>query len=1245
MGSTRLSLLFLLAGAIAAAQTTSGWQLVWSDDFNGAAGTAPSSANWNYDIGNNGGWGNGEIESYTTSTNNVFQDGNGNLVIRVTYDPQNGYLSGRLQTGAPGASTHGADGNWQYGRIEARIKLPFGKGVWPAFWMLGENFNDVGWPKCGEVDIMENFGTFNNNATLNNGTIHGYDSNSPPPHDYPPSGIGTSVQLPFGETVYDDYHLYAIEWSPNTINFFVDGNMYQSLTPSNLNATSQWEFNASFFILLNVAIGGPSTFLGTPDSSVTFPQSMLVDYVRVYQPLAITDTTPVITPGRVVSAASLMGDLAPGSIATLYGNNLADAEHIVPMAQPGQTFPTNVAGVSVTVNGVAAPLTYVSPAEIEFQIPWETPSGANGLLVPVQASRSVNGGPAQLSNVENVTIASTTAPSFFLTEYITNGVAWVTGNPADGCPTPTTECAVQAGSTYQLWGTGLGPKTSALQDGTPAPDSELQVPGGPGACQLTIDGQPATVVYCGAAPEEIIDQVNFIYPAGVSTGSPFVTAVFTYNGASIHFRVPAPSQPSPDERADALLAQMTQAQKLALVNGDGGPVTNIPALPRGAGGYIQSPGLGIPNLYFVDGSLGLADSQAPATALPSALASAATFDTRLAYQFGSVIGAEVAAYGLNVNLGGNINLIGREPRDGRTFETKGEDPILAGKITAAHVEGVQDQHVIGCVKHYALNDQETGRTLANAEIDERGMRESDLLAFEIAVKDSNVQSVMCSYNQVNGAYACENSHLLTDILKTGWGFPGFVMSDWWALPASGPSSTTVTAALAGLDQEQPDNQFFSTLGDAVSSGQVPQSRLDDMVHRILRAMYAVGLFDYPNAITPIDSAADQAIAQEVEEQGAVLLRNANNQLPLNAAALHSIAVIGWNAATGTLSGGGSAQVYPTGSWTMEGYPTVPGWAPVIWDPDPPLSAIQAMAPNATVNFADGTNASAAATLAGSSDVAIVFVEQWTSEGMDMPSLNFTDVIHSSSPMDQDALVAAVAAANPHTIVVMENASAQVMPWLANVNAVLEAWFPGQMGATAIANILFGAVNPSGKLPITFPASVNDLPRPVIPGANANSVFPVDYTIEDFDVGYKWYDAKNLTPLFPFGFGLSYTTFSFANANVVDSLAAAGVFQVNVDVTNTGNVAGAEVAQVYVGLPASTNESPKRLVGWQKTLLQPGQKQTFSIQVNENDSSHPLSYWDITSNSWQIAAGDYPVWVGSSSAPSDLVLAGTLHIGS
>jgi beta-glucosidase len=257
--------------------------------------------------------------------------------------------------------------------------------------------------------------------------------------------------------------------------------------------------------------------------------------------------------------------------------------------------------------------------------------------------------------------------------------------------------------------------------------------------------------------------------------------------------------------------------------------------------------------------------------------------------------------------------------------------------------------------------------------------------------------------------------------------------------------------------------------------------------------------------------------------------------------------------------------------------------------------------------------------------------------MDTPSLNFTDVIHAS-PINQDALVAAVAAANPHTIVVMENGGAQVMPWLSSVSAVLEAWFPGQRGAEAIANILFGAVNPSGKLPITFPASVADLPHPAIAGSvSLIAPFPVSYS-EGYLVGYKWYDANHTTPLFPFGFGLSYTTFSLTNAGVVDALPN---LQVSVDVTNTGSVAGAEVAQVYLGLPASTGEPPKRLVGWRKVFLEPGAKQRVAVGINAYDSSHPMSYWDTNSNSWQIVPGDYLVYVGNSSA--NLTQAGTVHL--
>jgi beta-glucosidase len=723
-----------------------------------------------------------------------------------------------------------------------------------------------------------------------------------------------------------------------------------------------------------------------------------------------------------------------------------------------------------------------------------------------------------------------------------------------------------------------------------------------------------------------------------------LAAMLAACGSSTPMQTSSPTSPptpgTADQRADALLAQMTQAQKLQMVAGG---VANDPNLnysfPHGAGGWIPGiPQLSIPALYFADGSVGVGNGIGPATALPSSIASAAGWDTQAAVQYGTVIGTELSDYGIDVNLGGNTNLMGREPRDGRTFETKGEDPILAGKIAAGHLEGVQAQHVIADMKHYAYNDQETGRTTANAIIDERGGRESDLLAFEIGVKDANVQSVMCSYNLTGGTYNCENSHLLTDVLKTDWGFTGFVMSDWLA------THSTVNAANAGLDQEQPDQEYFGALGTAIQNGQVPQSRLDNMVHRVLRAMFQVGLFDDPQTIQPIPAAADAAIAQQVEENGAVLLKNSNGALPLSAG-VQSIAVIGSHADVAVLSGGGSAQVQPVGGPALTSfYPCPPCWSNVVWDPSSPMKAIEAMAPGANVQFADGSNASAAAALAASSQVAIVFVSQWESEGMDLPSLNLTDLTDATA-IDQDALVSAVAAASPHTIVVIESGGPVVMPWLSQVGAVLEAWYPGQSGGPAIADLLFGKTNPSGKLPITFPASVAQLPRPTIPTPpDGTTPFEVNY-FEGFNVGYKWYDSQGLMPLFPFGFGLSYTTFSLANSAIVNNLTSTSNpnIQVTLTVTNTGAVSGAEVAQVYLGLPASTGEPPHRLVGWQKVALQPGASQAVTIEVDESDSSHPLSFWDETSGAWTVAPGEYTVYLGDSVGA--LTTVGTFTVGS
>ena len=691
----------------------------------------------------------------------------------------------------------------------------------------------------------------------------------------------------------------------------------------------------------------------------------------------------------------------------------------------------------------------------------------------------------------------------------------------------------------------------------------------------------------------------------------------------------------PDQAADALIAQMTLDEKIQLVHG--GYTFGGPAGPNNAEEWVTGiPRLGIPDILYSDGPNGVVVG--PGTALPSSMASAASWDLDEARRYGQVIGAEVRAAGMDSWLGGNVNLV-REPRDGRTFETAGEDPLLAGSIKAAHLAGVQDANLIGTIKHYALNDQETGRLMANSVIGERAARESDLLAFEIALKESGAQSVMCSYNLINGTYACQNDHALNGVLKVDWRFPGYVQSDALATQSS------VTSAMAGLDQEEPGGFYFGglwgeSLKDAIQSGAMPEARLDDMVHRILRAMFAAGVMANPPAMGTIDADGDAGVARDALAAGAVLLKNANGLLPLlpvDPAKMNSIAVIGGHADAGVLSGGGSAQVMPIGGAALTLAPECPATsagisgvachnASEIYDPSSPLAAIRALATWANVQYADGTDAAAAAALAKASSVAIVFVTVWTSEGMDLDDL--------SLPNGQDALVSAVAAANPNTVVVIESGGPVIMPWLDQAGAVLEAWYPGQRGGEVIANILFGTMVPSGKLPLTFPKSVADLPRPTIPAPadpTGTAPFDVDYNLEGFNVGYKWFDARGIEPLFPFGYGLSYTTFAITNARmtpVTDS--AAPGFEVSFDVQNTGTRGGAEVAQVYVGLPAATGEPPKRLVAWQKVGLITGYSQHVSISVSASDVSHPMSYWDARSRSWRVARGEYVVYVGNSS---------------
>jgi beta-glucosidase len=551
-----------------------------------------------------------------------------------------------------------------------------------------------------------------------------------------------------------------------------------------------------------------------------------------------------------------------------------------------------------------------------------------------------------------------------------------------------------------------------------------------------------------------------------------------------------------------------------------------------------------------------------------------------------------------------VNLM-RDPRNGRNFEYAGEDPLLAGVMVGNAVKGIESNHIISTVKHYALNDQETGRNELDARIDNTAFRMSDLLAMELALGQSDAGSVMCSYNRVNGPYACENDWLLNQVLKRDWGFRGFVMSDW------GATHSTVAAANHGLDQQSGHEfdkspYFGGALEEAVKTGAVPQARLDDMVYRIVRTMFAKGVVDNPvKEGGAIDARAHAAVSRATEEEGIVLLKNEGRVLPL-AKSVRTIAVIGGHADAGVLAGGGSSLVYPAGGNAVKGLKpdTWPG--PMVYHPSSPLRAIQAQAPGANVVFDDGSDPARAARVASQADVVLVFATQWLGESFDAESLALPD--------RQDELVASVAGANARTVVVLETGGPVAMPWLDKVPAVLEAWYPGTGGGEAIANVLFGAVNPSGHLPATFPASEQQLPRPKVDGDPKipDLQFAVDYK-EGAAVGYKWFDLKGHKPLFPFGHGLSYTTFSYSG---LSGQVRDGRLHVRFKVTNTGSVAGKDVPQVYVSPLSARWEAPKRLAGWDKLLLQPGESKEVELTVEPR----VLGMFDEKSRSWRIAAG-------------------------
>jgi beta-glucosidase len=697
---------------------------------------------------------------------------------------------------------------------------------------------------------------------------------------------------------------------------------------------------------------------------------------------------------------------------------------------------------------------------------------------------------------------------------------------------------------------------------------------------------------------------------------------------------------SADERARAAVAAMTLDEKLLLIvsytdkkDVAKQPDDIVPAAIKadvaahhieGSAGYV--PGiarLGIPPQWQTDASIGVRVSGMERTALPSSLATAASFDPAVSQAGGRMIADEARASGFNTFLAGGANLA-REPRNGRNFEYVGEDPLLAGRMAAGLVNGIQSRHMVSTMKHYAINDQESQRTTIDVTIAPEAMRQSDLLAFEILDELAKPGSVMCSYNLVNGRWACENEYLLNKTLKQDWKFKGYVMADWGAV------HSTADAANYGLDQFtgypccNHHGPFYSAKNfkEAMTRGEVSMRRLDDMAQRILWPLFQTGAFDDPPKAGKIDFAAHAAVSQRAAEESLVLLKNENNLLPLAHAA--SVAVIGGHADKGVLAGGGSSGVTPVGGNAVPDLAPKTWPGPVIYMPSSPLAALKAELPKAKIGYASGTDIDAAVALAKRSDVAVVFVTQWMGEGFD-----------GKLELDgnQDALVAAVARANPKTVVVVESGGAVLMPWLPQVPAVLEAFYPGIRGGQAIARILAGKVNPSGHLPISFPASNAQLAHAEIPGFGRKDGIPVHITYDEgAAIGYKWYDAKGYKPLFAFGHGLSYTSFAVAEPK---AYVARGALTVGAALRNTGRLAGKGVVQVYVApadAKASGWEAPKRLVAFQKLELQPGAANAFTQAVDPR----LLATYEVADDSWHIRAGTYRVLFGQ--AADDLPVA-------
>ncbi len=686
---------------------------------------------------------------------------------------------------------------------------------------------------------------------------------------------------------------------------------------------------------------------------------------------------------------------------------------------------------------------------------------------------------------------------------------------------------------------------------------------------------------------------------------------FAANMARAQAKAPQP-QPwmntalTPQQRADLLLHAMTQNDKIAMLHG----IDPIPT--QGYVGYIlANERLSIPALRMSDGRAGVGNGATDVTVLPAPISVTASWDTALIHTYGELLGNEQWGKGTNVALAPSIDVV-RVPQWGRTFESYGEDPYFNGQMAAAEIQGIQSQGPIANANMYLTMNQESNRFAEDSIVDERTLQEIYLPPFEAAVQQGHVGTVMCAYVKTNGVFSCESDDLLNRLLRRQLGFTGWVMSDW------GATHSTIPSLNGGLEEEMPGEYFYNPMAiiTAIKSGQVTTATLDDHVRRILLTMFQFGLFDKQQKGTwasPVRTAEHTTFSRNVSEQGSVLLKNQSGILPLSNTA--SLAVIG-------MAGGKEPKISGGGSSGMVAPYTVS-----------PLDGIRNRTA-AQVSYADGSDLTHAAELAHNAHVAIVFVNTAEHEGDDRADHQL--------PNHQDQLVAAVAAANPNTIIVLDTGGPVLMPWIEQVRGLVEAWYPGQEDGNAIAALLFGDANPSAKLPLTFPRTATAIPTSTAqqwPGIDGKSIYS-----EKLNVGYRWYDANHVEPLFPFGFGLSYTTFTVSHLSVSPKKidwANAGNKNVQAEciVTNTGKRAGAEIVQAYIAQPATNGEPPHQLRAFAKVLLQPGQSKQVTLTLDQR----AFSIYDETAHAWKSPNGTYGILVGTSSR--DLPLRAEIAVSS